>query len=194
MFDKKTMKISELGKEKCMVVYFTPQEKEFAIKMWSDIFNEFGSSGKKLKLQFVLINQREQKYVKHFQNYKTWKEFMETNKFKKLATKFKAQREINAYKPILNSAEFSTIIDTIKKNKKDVTERVNKYIDEVPGSVSQYAIEDMLKICEENKLWDYSIMSDIEEVSKLAKEFEFLQVLKVPNYWGDEENKTKFAK
>lgn len=193
MFDKKTMKISELGKEKCMMVYFTPQEKEFALRMWEDIYY-FYSKKKNSNLKFVLINQREQKYVNHLQNYKTWKEFMETNKFKKLATKFKAQKEANAYQSILHSAEFSTILDTIKKNKKKVFERVNKYIDDVPGSVSQYAIEDMLKMCEENNLWDYSIMSDIEEVSKLAKEFEFLQVLKLPNRYGDEENKAKFTK
>lgn len=193
MFDKKTIKISELGKEKCMVVYFTPQEKEFALKMWDNIFYDC-TLKKNFKIKFVLINSREQKHVQHLQNYKNWKEFMETNKFKKLVTKFKAQRETNVYQSILHSAEFSTILETLKKDKQEVFKRVSSYIDEVPGSISAYVLDDMLNICEEQNLWDYSIMSDIKEIEKLAKEFEFLQVLKVPNRWGDEENKTKFAK
>lgn len=191
MFDKKTIKISELGKEKRMVVYFTPQEKEFALKMWNDIFYVHNVN---LKLNFVLINSREQKHVSHFQNYKNWKEFMETNKFKKLATKIKAKKEMEALEPIFKSAEFSTVIDTIEKKNKDVVKRVESYINSIYGSIPEQTVNDLMAICEENNLWDYSIMSDIEQVKKITKQFEFLQVLKVPSIYGDEKNKAKFAK
>lgn len=191
MFDKKTVKISELGKEKKMIVYFTPDEKGQALKFWEDIFYPIS---KKNKLEFVLLNQREQKHVKNLHNYKNWKEFMETNKFKKLATKLKAQRVKNEFANISNSAEFSTIIETLRKEKQPLLDRIQNYIWEVEGSVSQDTISDLLKVCEENNLWDYEIMSDIKEMEKLAKEFEFLQYLKLPGKYDQEENKTKFAK
>lgn len=195
MFDKNTKKISTLGTEKRLVLYFAPEDKERAL-YWDSIFYSLNLRKNSIdkNVSVVLINTREQKYVKSLQNYKNEKEFMETNKFKKLATKLKAEKVKNQYSKILDSAEFSAIIETLKQNKKELVERVQAYIYDVIGSVSDYTINDMLKICEENNLWDYSIMSDIQEMEKLAKEFEFLQFLRLPHRYDGEESKSTFAK
>jgi|LakMenE18May11ns_1017448.scaffolds.fasta_scaffold9958435_3 hypothetical protein len=193
MFDKGTKDISKLGKEHRLVLYFAPEDKERAL-YWDSIFDNLKVK-KYNNVSVVLINSREQKYVKHLQNYKNEKEFMETNKFKKLATKLKAEKVKKQYSTILDSAEFSAIIETLRQNKKDVIERIQTYIYDVSGSVAEYTVNDMLKICEENNLWDMSIMSDIKEMEKLTKEFEFLQFLRIPSrYTNDEEGKKVFAK
>jgi hypothetical protein len=190
MFDKKTVKISSLGKEKKMIIYFTPQEKEVALQKWEQIFYPLN----KKYVEIVLINSREKKHVKNLQNYKTWKEYMETNQFKKIATKMLAKKVESRYQNILRTKEFSTIMETVASNKKDVMDRINTYIQDVYGSVSEYALEDLLKTCEENNLWDMGILSDIKEMEKLAKQFEFINFMQIPSRYAEEESKKKFAK
>jgi anti-sigma regulatory factor (Ser/Thr protein kinase) len=189
MFDKRTAKISSLGKEKKMIVYFNTDNKEYAIKKWSDIFIHFNS-----KVNFVLLNQREQKYVKNLHNYKTWREYMETNQFKKIATKMLAKKVREQYSNILNSRNFSTIIETLASNKQDVINRIETYIRDVNGTISDYAIDDLLKICEYHNLWDLEILADIKEMEKIAKKFDFINFLSIPHTYDTEEVKNKFAK
>lgn len=176
-FDKETFKILELPKQYYYTIYSTNENKE----KLSNLQKIFNYTSKRHRT--AIIGARESNKIKHFQNFKTIEEFMETSLYKKYATAQLAYRVYKDIKDIMNVEKLDIIFNTITTKYKDSYDKFSEYGNRWDASIDRNGLAE--EICEFAKLhnhYDLEMLNEIKIVQREIEKYKFLTFLDLPSY------------
>lgn len=127
------------------------------------------------RVKFVLVNEREVKFVKDLKNWKTKSQFM----FSKPLKRYVTASAIKEYLALVPKNE-DLIYEAFPKYgqlKSELSDYVNK--NHTKGSNELY--EELKKVAEEQNLWDMEVYHLLVEFKQVMKNFGFLNYLKAPD-------------
>jgi len=187
IFEKNKMKISDLNKEKKMILYFPFENKVEALKLLP-LFNNS-------KHTIWLFNPSEIKYLKGIHQFKNYKEFMTTPVFRKTATALLAKELIDNTSHIFNNNVFEPVIKLIADQYIKDIETIREYKSQFGlNNINFDLAKEIKEIAKEQNLYDLEMLSVINNVKKQLDKFSFVQYLTLPNishYDSDEQKKEK---
>lgn len=186
--EKKTFKVSKLHTIKSIMCYSD---------ISGDELNAYHFLFSKLKVNFCSIGKQDLNKIKPLKlhNFMTLKELENTKVFKKLATSIRINKIIKTY-DIQYSTNMKIIEECMGKHSKDILALKHYTNINGPANVSSYskAADGILAVATVNNLWDHSIIECVIRVEKSIQDFEFINLLKLPeeNKQNSQENLTNF--
>lgn len=181
MFEKQTMAIGNLGKQKQLWVYFVNEEdKELA----SNLYTLFGQ---KIKVAFALKS--EVKHLTNFHQFLNYQQFMQSQVFKRTMSSQIYGELLETYKDITKS-NIDIIKNVLKplandiQKLKDYCNKNGKYIDD------NELLNSMKAVAKEHNLYDYSLWDVYNRVKKELDKYSFISMLEVPKYWDENAQKS----
>jgi len=185
VFEKKTFKLEDLGRQSSLFVYFTGQYDINEAK-------ELAKITVKSNIKVCLIGAREFTRIPKLHNFKSMKQFIseKSKPFRRIATTWLIKDLEDTYHDVLYSKR-DIIKDCIKTLDKDLEvlqeyRRKNGYSYTADERVVT-AIEELAK---EGEYYDMEIYPIYKKVKKELETFDFLVTLQKPNGWNEEEKKS----
>jgi hypothetical protein len=169
-FEKTTEKIETLHRKPKVTIYFNEEEKEKAIELYKLV------SG---KWNVAIVGTREQNKIKNLHNFKTWKEFMDSNLFKRVATSLLFEKLTDRFDDIFDDDGIDVLQTVCKPFEKDVnklkeyTRKNGKYVKD------NDLLESMITVAAENNLYDYSLWDVYQNVKQNIDKYAFVSLLKI---------------
>jgi len=173
VFEKAVYPIKDLYKEKQIIVC-TDAEKGVGENLACTI-----------KQKVCIIGVREFSKIKHINQFKLYKDFMEDHKpFRRIATAIYAEKMLQTYNKIASNR--SEVIENCLKPVHDTILKIQDYIRENISSSDTEIANAILEVAKAKNLWDEEIMWEIKKVEKTLGTFDFMEYLVVPRYWDNE--------
>jgi hypothetical protein len=110
------------------------------------------------------------------------KEFRELKTFKRLATALLMEKDLNIWAKL--SEEYHNIIKEVKNDLEEDYRILKNYFKNNVETVNTPLKLDILKIAEEQELWDLEILPLYQKFSKNLEKYSFVQYLQV-NRWEE---------
>lgn len=175
-----TWKLKDIPKMKALVVYahhddFLPLDRLYNISLNTNS-----------KMKFITLSTREMKTLEEmeFQNVISYSKFMEgkTQPFKRLVTAFVINRLKNKYNHTFSNVKYLTVVNKSLATNIDTLDNY-RYKNYKTSSIDLY--EEMVKVAEEHKLFDYSIYYTYLKVKKILESMYFIEVfMSKIDRWG----------
>lgn len=183
-FDSQIIKIDEVGKQlKSLVVYTNTTNKDALQKIWiMAISPEVGKS----RITLAYLSKYDIKKIRHLHNFISMEDFMEgkTRPFKALASGILIKRLIIDNKKVFDQIEFVNSLSSQIATK--MVDLLNYTKENRPDTYKRDIEDDILKVAEENNLFDENIMDIYKEVNENIHIFDFIAQLKIiPSYPED---------
>jgi len=186
-FVKKTFKINELYKNPKLTILFVEGDKA----------NLDNKKAKALQLDNLvrsrwnvrLIGKNEYNKIKEIHNLKTFKEFMETKAFHRIATSLLFEKLTDQFDAIYGRN--NEIIQQLLKPFHEDVQKLKEYSSKNGKYVKDNELLDsMIEIAKEYNLYDYSLWDIFKRVEEGIKKYDFVAMIEEPRSWS-EENKKK---
>jgi len=177
-FDKKVFKIEKLGNlynsSKNLHIYFKEEDKERAAKY----FKTFGK-----KYTICIIGKRESGKIKNNKQFMNEEQFLGSTKFGKLMSAIKYEEAIDTYDNLKNNKIVKEVLKSFYKD----YEIVEKYVDDNIKEVDESLMTILQEVADKGNIYDKSIEDVYIRFKDSLKKYDFIDCLKVPNYWNSQE-------
>jgi hypothetical protein len=177
-----TWKLKDIPKMKALVVYAHHDDYLLLDRLYGISLNT------KSNMKFITLSTREMKLLEEmeFQNVISYSKFMEgkTQPFKRLVTAYLINQLKNKYNHTFGKLKYLTVVNKSLAINIDTLDDY-RYKNYKTGNIDLY--EEMMKVAEEHKLFDYSIYYTYLKVKKKLKSMYFIETFmgKIDR-WGKE--------
>lgn len=177
-FDKKVFKIEKLenlyNSSKNLHIYFKEEDKIKA----ASYFRVFGK-----KYTICIVGKRELNNLKNNKQFMNEEQFLGSTKFGKLMSAIKYKEAVETYDNLKNNK----IVKEVLKSFYNDYETVSHYVESNIETVSNDLMPILKEAAEQGNIYDKSIEDVYVRFKQNLEKYDFLDCLKTPNYWNNEE-------
>lgn len=176
-FDKTVKNINELHKQPKLTILFTEDQKELALA-WKRIQDKWA---------ICIIGKNEAKKIEGIHNHLTYKQFMDSQAFKRLTTSFLYEDVIDKFEDIFERDDIKLIQDLIKPFYEDIN-TLKQYNVKNGRFIRDNEICQMIKsTAKEFNLYDYNLHDVYLRTKANIEKYSFLSFIKHSNSFEDRE-------
>ena len=177
-FEKKACKIANCKIQKKATIWGFQEDKEKLVK-WYKILKD--------NYNVAIIGVNESKKIKEFKTFLTIKQMEDSKIFKTAVTAWLFNKEVEKFNELYGRQDLEIIENCLKEFKTDV-DILKKYVNKWYRAVNQGDLEEsMIKVAEENKLFDYTYWDSYKKVQSNLAKYDFINLLQKPQRWNKEE-------